>query len=125
MIITRDEANKMFSKKISTLLRFTKQPPELATTADFISRLDDGTNDLVARGLIKSVREVDYKFYENNPAALQDHGVMSVNGLKHHVSNLYSPELWDRFVRGEVTMTRIRIDYALNEKKPSEAPKNA
>lgn len=120
MIITRDEANKMFSKKINTLLRFTKRPPELATTATFEARLDDGTLDLVARGLIKSVREVDYSFFETNETAVMDHGVMSINGLKHHIVSLYSPDLWDSFVRGEVKLTRIKIDYALNQKKPKE-----
>lgn len=121
MIITRDEANKMFSKKINCLLRFTKRPPELASTATFEAPLDDGTLDLVARGIIKSVREVDYAFFEKDETAITDHGVMSMNGLKRHIASLYSPDLWDSFVKGEVKLTRIKIDYALNQKKPKEA----
>jgi hypothetical protein len=120
MIITRDEANKMFSKKINTLLRFTKRPPELASAVEFQATLDDGKRDTVARGLIKSVREVDIYYFMNNKDAILDHGVMSLNGLKRHISELYSNDLWDSFVAGKTKLTRIKIDYALNQKKPPE-----
>lgn len=119
MIISDDEAAKLINKKMTALLRFTKRPPEPATPLELVT-LRDGMNDLVAKALVKSVRDVDFSFFANNQGNCTDHGYMSTNGLKRHISTMYSPDVWDSFVSGKLKLTRIKIDYSIVEK---EAPK--
>lgn len=113
MIITRDEASKLMSQKMNALLRFTKRAPEAATNIELVAHRD-GKTELVARALVKSTRDVKVDFFKNE-ANLTDHGVFSLNGLKRHITDLYSAEVWDNFVQGKIKLTRIKIDYALVE----------
>lgn len=119
MIITRDEAAKLMSKKIKVLLRFTKKPPEVLTGLDLVGQRESKT-ELIARAVVKSVREVDVDFFVKNPERIGDHGVRSLNGLKNHITTLYSGDLWDQFVQGKVRLKRISIDYSIAEEEKSK-----
>ena len=119
MIITRDEAAKLMSQKIKVLLRFTKRPPNTMDNIELSSQRD-GKTELIAKALVKSVREVDFDFFIKSPDRIQDHGVMSLNGLRHHISTLHDPEVWDSFVKGQTKLTRISIDYSLIEPSKGE-----
>lgn len=115
MIITRDEAAKLMSRKINSLLRFTKRPPKAMDRLELASRREDKT-EVIANALVKSVREVDMDFFMENPERIKDHGSMSLNGLKNHITTLYSADLWNSFAAGGTKLQRISIDYSIVEK---------
>lgn len=121
MIITRDEAAKLYAQKINALVRYTRRPPESTQRIDLNCQIEvDGVQktDLVARAIVKSVRPVGIQFYHSSATALKDHGFMSVHGLKRHIIGLYGENIWESFKDGKIKMTRIKFDYSLNDKQP-------
>jgi hypothetical protein len=121
MIITRDEAAKLYAQKINALVRYTRRPPKPTQQVDLNCQIEvEGVEktDLVARAIVKSVRPVGIQFYHTNVNSLKDHGFMSIHGLKRHIIGLYGENVWDSFKDGKVKMTRIKFDYSLNDKQP-------
>ena len=117
MILTNDEAVRVLDSRLGALLR--RKPIEIASVLELSRRLENGT-ELIAKGLVKSVRPVSLETYNKDAKLLVAHGFKSINGLKHHIINLYSPSLWESFKSGQVKFYRIAIDYTLETNKKSE-----
>lgn len=127
MIISSDEASKLYTKKINALLRMTRKPPKPTDVIELNCRIEQNGGfkvDTVARAIIKSVRPVNIGYYKANPEAVKDHGSMSINGLKRHIEAMYSPEVWADFVSGDLKLTRIKFDYTLNLKNDKDDKKS-
>ena len=113
MILTNDETVRVLDARLGALLR--KRPSEVSKPIE-LSTLEGDKTKVIAKALVKSVRPVKYSTYDKNRGLLEGHGFRSLNGLKHHITTLYSSSIWEQFKENKVEFYRITIDYSLKQK---------